>query len=348
MTSSAFISTNSLTSTLRLSAMKGQVALSKASKEATTGREADVGLSLGALSGRDVVLRAEITNLEKITDTNELVAGRLDTTQGAMSSLTKTAQDFVTQLLAARGTETGASVMLPSAQANLSDLVGTLNQTLDGQYIFAGINTAVKPVNDYTPTSASKAAVDAAFVAQFGMTQSNPGVNTISGPAMQTFLDTTFANLFASPAWNTTWSSASDQTIRSRISPTETVESSVSANEDGMRKLAQAYVMVQDLGTTNMNQTAFQAVVDTAVKLASAAISELTLVQGKLGNSQQRTTDATTKLASQKDLLTSQVDAMEKVDPTEASVRVTTLQNQIETSMALISRIQKLSILNYI
>ena len=37
-----------------------------------------------------------------------------------------------------------------------------------------------------------------------------------------------------------------------------------------------------------------------------------------------------------------------KVDPTEASVRVNTLQNQIETALALTSRMQKLSLINYL
>jgi len=50
-----FISTNAISTTLRVSAMKSRAALSEATKEATTGRLADVGLDLGALTGRDVV-----------------------------------------------------------------------------------------------------------------------------------------------------------------------------------------------------------------------------------------------------------------------------------------------------
>src|SRR5215467_14496203 len=111
--SSAFISTTSLTSTLRLTAMTSQVASTRASKESTTGREADVGLALGPLSGRDVSLRAEIERLEKITDTNQVVAGRLDASQAALSSISKSAQDFIQQLLAARSSQDGANVMMP-------------------------------------------------------------------------------------------------------------------------------------------------------------------------------------------------------------------------------------------
>ena len=52
--STTFIATNSISTTLRISSMKSRAALSEATKEATTGRLADVGKSLGALAGRDV------------------------------------------------------------------------------------------------------------------------------------------------------------------------------------------------------------------------------------------------------------------------------------------------------
>ena len=39
---------------------------------------------------------------------------------------------------------------------------------------------------------------------------------------------------------------------------------------------------------------------------------------------------------------------MENVDPEEASVRVTNLETQLDMSLALTARIQRLSILNYL
>jgi flagellar hook-associated protein 3 FlgL len=82
-----FISTNAISTTLRISAMKSRAALSTATEEATTGRLADVGLSLGALTGRDVVLRAELNDVDKLVDTNALVSGHLDVTQQRLGAL---------------------------------------------------------------------------------------------------------------------------------------------------------------------------------------------------------------------------------------------------------------------
>jgi flagellar hook-associated protein 3 FlgL len=343
-----FISTNSISTTLRISAMKGQVALSKATTEATNGRYADVGLTLGALTGRDVVLRAELVDVDKLVDTNALVSGHLDVEQQRVGTLIDTAEAFQKDLFAARNSANGGNVLMTPASANLQGLLGALNVTMDGQYLFAGTNTAVAPMQDYAPDSNSKNAVDAAFLATFGFAQNSPLASGITAANMQTFLDTTFKAQFDDPAWGTNWSTASDQVMRSRISTTQTIDTSVSANEPAFRKLAMAYTMLSDLGTQNLNQAAFQTVVDKATLVIGDAINDLAGLGARLGTAQELTTNATSRLKVQADLITQQVTAMEKVDQTEASVRVTSLQNQLEMSLALTARIQKLSILNYL
>jgi flagellar hook-associated protein 3 FlgL len=342
-----FISSNSISTTLRSSAMKSQVALSKATTEATNGRYADVGLTLGALTGRDVVLRAELVDVDKLVDTNVLVSGHLDVQQQRIGMLIDTAEAFQKDLFAARNSADGGNVLMTPASANLQSLLGALNVTMDGQYLFAGTNTAVAPMQNYAPGSTSKIAVDAAFSGTFGFAQNSPSASTITAGNMQTFLDTTFKTLFDDPAWGQ-WSTASDQVMRSRISTTQTIDTSVSANEPAFRKLAMAYTMLSDLGTQNLNQATFQVVVDKATLIIGDAINDLAGLGARMGTAQELTTNATSRLKVQADLITQQVTAMEKVDQTEASVRVTTLQNQLEMSLALTTRIQKLSILNYL
>ena len=88
--------------------------------------------------------------------------------------------------------------------------------------------------------------------------------------------------------------------------------------------------------------------VDTALVGIGSAINDLAGLGARLGTAQQLTTNATSRLLVQSDLITQQVTAMENVDPEEASVRVTNLETQLEMSLALTARIQKLSILNYL
>lgn len=344
----AYVSSQSISTALRLSVMKGQVAMRQATQEATSGRFADVGLAIGAASGRDTVLRYEFAQIEALLDTNELVSGRLEASQAALSGLADTAQEFVKSLFASRGAENGGQVILAAAKGNLASLVGTLNASFSGQFVFAGINTDTRPVTPYEAGAANKAALDAAFLAHFGFSQTDPAVAGITKPDMQAFLDTTFADLFDPANWAANWSSASDQNVRSRISTTETIETSVNANELAFRKLAMVYTMASDLGGPLLGQGAFEALVDTAVEQAGSAIYELTLQQGTLGTAQERIKKADDRLSVQKDLVNRQVNLLEAVDPAEASVRVKAIEGQIETALALTVRVQNLSLLHYL
>ena len=348
MMSANYISTLMLSSSLRYSITNNQSALSKASKEATTGRFADPGLQLGTATGRDVGLRAEMSFMDQIVDTNELVSGRLDVSQNRINQLGTTAQEFLKSLIAARDADGGQQILLPSAAANLQDLIGALNVSYNGSFLFAGLDTQNAPIANYTAGSTNKNAVDADFLAAFGFPQSSANVSTITPVQMQNFLNTSFDAEFASPAWNTNWSSATDATLTSRISTTEVVDTSVSANQPGFRKLAEAYTMLTDLGNAGLSQATFQTVVDKAISLVSGAIYDLAVLGGSVGAIQQRVSSATDKLKIQHDILNQQVVGMEEVDPSEASVRVNALQNQIDTALALTARLQKISLINYL
>jgi flagellar hook-associated protein 3 FlgL len=348
MMSANYISTLVLSSSLRYSITNNQAALSKASTEATTGRFADVGLQLGATTGGDVTLRADLSFADQLVDTNGLVGGRLDVTQDRITQLSSTATDFLKDLIAARSTDGGGRIILPPASSNLQDLIGALNVSYNGSYLFSGINTQNQPITPYQAGSASKNQVDADFLSTFGFTQSSPSVANITPAQMQTFLNGPFDAEFASPAWNTNWSTATDQVMQSRISTTEIADTSVSANQTGFRELAEAYTMMADLGNANLSQSTFQVVVDKAIGLVGNAITNLAALGGSVGTVQQRITTATDKLKTQKDILNNQIVGMEKVDPTEASVRVNTLQTQIQTALALTSQLQKMSLINYL
>lgn len=343
-----FISSNSIATTLRISASKSQVAIAKGVKEATTGRLDDVGKELGALTGRNVTLRAELAEIDKLVDTNALVGARLEVGQERLSQLIETAQSFQKDILAARNSANGGGVISQPAATNLESLLASLNVSMDGQYLFGGINTAQQPMTPYENGSASKTAIDAAFTAAFGFAPGSPGAAGILPADMEIFLDNAFAAEFADPAWGTNWSSASDQQMRSRISMTQTIDSSASANDVAFRKLAMAYTMLSGLGVDKMNQSTFQVVTDKALLLVAGAVSDLASVGARLGTAQEQTTKATSRLKVQSDIITKQVNAMESVDPEEASVRVTSLRNQLEMSHALSAQIQKLSILNYL
>jgi flagellar hook-associated protein 3 FlgL len=345
-----FISTSALSAATRASLMKVQQELADAQKEMTTSRHADVGKTLGFRTGQTISLRQEHSRLTTIIETNTTVSTRLKSTQSTLQNLVDNAQDFVGQLLGSRLGGANALGVQTDAQSRLEGFLDTLNTAFGDGYLFAGVNTDIKPLTEYfdTPTPASRQGVANAFFAEFGITQTDPAVQNISAADMQTFLDTTFADLFDDPSWSTDWSSASSQNMRSRISTNELIETSTNAGEAAFRKLAQVYTMVADLGAANLSQPALETLIDQAIRVAGEAIQDLGDLQSKLGVAQQRVTDASERMSLQIDILTSQVNSLEAVDPHEAATRVSQLLTQIETSYALTARIMGLSILDYL
>jgi len=165
---------------------------------------------------------------------------------------------------------------------------------------------------------------------------------------MSSFLGNGFANLFNDAGWKGTWSAASDQNARSRISTSELIDTSTNTNQQPFRQLASAYTMIADLGVTNLNSAAFQTVVDKAVQVAGQAVEGLSTIEASLGTAQQRISTANDRMSIQVNIITNQINGLESVDPAEASTRVSSLLTQIDTAYAVTARIEQLSLLKYL
>lgn len=350
-----YVSSLSMSSALRGNLMRSQAGLSEANKEMVTGRYADIGLSIGVRTGQAVGLRNQHNQIESIITTNGIVAGRVDVTQKALDGLLETAQDFLSSLIGVRDGESGPEVLYSQAKNNLQGLVGSLNNSASGQFIFAGIDTQNKPVTDYfAPAAASKQAIDDAFFATFGITQDDPNAANITAADMTAFLQGAFSDEFADAAgpppatqgWQN-WSTAASQNVSTRISTTEVVEVSTNAGEQPFRDLAKVYTMTFDLGSKNLNMNAFRAVLTEAIDTVTSAIQGLVATKAGLGTSEERISASTNRLTIQRDIMSKQITNYEGVDSIAASARVTQMQTQLDTALALTARMQQLSILNW-
>jgi flagellar hook-associated protein 3 FlgL len=345
-----FISTQAISESTRQSVSRLQIKVADAQKEVVTGRLADVGLTLGYKASDTVSLRQEYERIKTIIDTNGVAASRIDLTQTVLQWLVDSAQSLIGDLIATRDSDSGPEVVQKQAEMGLTAFIDKLNTASNDAFLFAGVNTDVKPLTNYfqVPAAANRQSVADAFLAEFGVAQTDPTVVNIAAGDMQTFLDTTFAGLFDDAAWTANWSSASDQNVRSRISTFELIETSTNANEAAIRKLASAFTMVADLGVEGLNKPAFHTLIDTAIQRAGEAVQELSVLQSSLGAAQERVSIASESMSIQVDIIASHITLLEAVDPAEASTRVSTLLTQLETAYALTARLQKLSILNYL
>ena len=347
---SSYISTPSMSSGLLQSILITQQNLANAEQEVSTGTYVNVGTQLGEGTSQDLVLRNQQSMLQTLEVTNGTVATRLSSAQNVMTNLQSTAQNFLNALISSTSQNGTGGSLQSTAQSALQSLIEELNTSVSGEYIFGGINSGVPPITDYyaSPSSANQSAVNSAFSSNFGFSQTSPSVSSITGAQMQSFLTNQFDPLFSGANWSADWSQASDTTLTTQISDTQTVSTSTSANQTAFQNLAEAYTMVANLGTSNLSGDALNTLISNATTLVQQGISGLTDLQTSVGLVQNDVTTANTQMSSQMNILTTQINGLESVDPYQASTQVTELQTQLETSYSLTSQLQKLSLVNYI
>ncbi|MER8905598.1 flagellar hook-associated family protein [Mesorhizobium sp. M0772] len=341
------VSSAALSNAARYQQMRMQAELVKATKESTTGTVADVGLALGARTSQAVTFSRDLDRLNVIIDSNSLVTARLSSTQAALGQLSDTAQNLLTALTAAGNSS--STITQQAGKAAVQQMTSILNASVNGEYLFAGTNTDVKPIDDFTAAgSPAKAAFDASFSSYFGFTQTDPLAANITAVQMDSFITSNVMPQFMGSGWQANWSNATDQQIVSRISLGETTQTSASANEDSIRKLAMASALITDLLSGNISPAAKTAVVGRAQAMVGEALGGLGQLQAETGLAEKRVSDASDRMKTQVDLFERHILDLEGVDPAEAATRVADLTQHIETSFALTARLQQMSLLNYL
>lgn len=346
----SFMSTASLSESTRIALSRVQAEMADAQKVLASGRHADVGKTLGIKTANTISFRGQHARLQTILDTNGVLGSRIELTQSVLNSIADSASSFRDAIIASRDSGQGAVVVKRAAEVGLKAFTSSMNSSFDGAFIFSGINSDVKPVADYfeMPPPANKQAANLAFVTEFGFTQGDAAVSTITAGAIQAYLDGAFSAMFETGQWQGTWSGASSENVQSRISPREIIATSANANEEPFRKLAEAYTMVADLGLEAMNGQARQMVLDKAMLLASDAIAGLGSVRAGLGIAQERISKAGDRMSIEMDIIAKNIGLLENVDAAKVATRISALSIQIETSYALTARLHQMSLVNYL
>jgi flagellar hook-associated protein 3 FlgL len=347
----SFISSTAIQNAMRQTIRQAQNEMTDASTEATTGTYADIGVAIGSNASTNVNLTREISRIDSLLDSNAIVNQRLSSSQTALGNMSSSAQDMLDQLVALRGSTDGSSVSLAQQTATdtLSSVISQANTMVNGEYLFAGTNTDVQPMTDNSASAAT--AIQSAL--QTYATAQGTTVDKLTGAQMTDFITTKVEPMFtddSAPAPNNwaSWSSASDQNMTSRISNSDVVESSTNTNQPGMRYLALAATVTNALMGQNLNPDALNAVTDQAISYAHQAINGVNEQTSALGLSQARLSKANDSLSAQKDIITTNIGDLTGVDPYEASTRVNSLETQLETAYTIVSKIQQLSLVNYL
>lgn len=348
----SFISNLSVQSSMRSTINQVQTDLIQAQKEVVSGQHYNIGETLGGTTTRALDLRRERDMMGNLMATNSVVTQRLSSSQMALETISDAGQTALNTFVALAGStdSTQLSTAVQTLTGVVDQFVDAANSSVNGEYIFAGINTDVKPMGDYiSDETGARTAFDTAFTSFFGFNKTDPQAEDITPTEMQDFLTIAVEPMyFGGPEWGATWSTASDTPMTSRISRTEVVQSSVSINQEGFRQLAYGAIVGIELLNLPISSDTRAVVSNTAIEYMGKAIYGVDSQRGLLGLSENRVAMADDVLKAQIDIVKLNLDDLEGVDVYEASTRITALSSQMEISYNLTARISQLSLVNYI
>ena len=345
-----YVSTLALNSSLRAGTLEKQAKLAVLQTEISTGKKADLGRDLGAFSSRAVSLDAQIAELEQIEVTNSFAKGRFSTQQNGIAAIVDSSDQFIGQITTELTGSLNRNLLTSLGNSAIGTLQSTLNTTLNGEYVFSGINTVSTALVDYNGPdgAAAKAAVQNAFTTHFGFTQNDPLAAGITSADLQVFIDGPFAQLFDDANWSALWSDSSDQGVKSRISPQELVESPTTATATAFRDVTAAAVLISEFAGSAINDGTLDTLSRAAIEQTAESVGKLGVEQSKIGVLEERIEAADERLTFQRDLLRNQLSATTDIDAFEAATRLNQLTAGLEASYAVTARIQSLSLLNFL
>lgn len=347
----SFVSNLAIQTAMRLTIQQTQAELMRRSQESISGIHYDVGLALGASTSRSLNLQRELERMGSMKGTNAVVTQRLSASQGALETMQKAAEKVRDTLVTYKGNDSVDAMKILKSEMNgaLQIFTSAANTSFNGEFVFSGINTDVKPLADYNavPTSAAKAAFDTAlndYKTANGITD----MSQFTPTQMQDFITTKLEPMFMGPDWDANWSDASNQNMTSRISASEVIESSTNANTKSFRMFALASVISSELMDKNVNSQVRTTLNTAAFGYMEQAIAGLNGERSSLGISESRVKKASTSIEAQEKLVKTHIKDVNGIDQEENATRVALLKTQLDTSYALTSRLQQMSLLNYL
>ncbi|WP_377294056.1 flagellar hook-associated family protein [Rhizobium sp. SG2393] len=346
----SFVSTLAGQNAMRNTINRAQEELRKLQTEVTTGKHEDTGVTLGSGTSQVVNLKAELDRINSLKETNTVVGQRLSASQVALDSMRQAGEKINTVLLSVLGSDdkTNLSIAKTDLTSSFQTFLGAANtRAFNGEYLMAGINTDAIPLANYGPGSAAKTTFDNAKTA-FMTSRGLASMADFTVADMEDFVKNTLEPHYTGAQWTVDWSQASDQNIQSRISANEVVQSSSNANSTGVRMFALASVVGMELLDSGINSEVRTKLNVMVQNYAQQSIAGLIREASVLGVSQNRVEKANTTLQLQTNLVDTHIGDLEDVDPYEASTRMNTLLTQIQTSYTLTSRIQQMSLINFL
>lgn len=343
---------------MRANVNSATVKLQEATKELGTGRHANLFKELGPRSASALQMRVTETTTQSFVTANNVLASKLETTLAATNSIRETVSSVLElSLLNLTRPNTGAEALQAEARAAIESVVGSLNQSFNGDMIFAGIASRYAPMTrweDVNPdTGLSPEGVINSIVGAGPPDAATAGTMIAD---IQAVFDSSYA---ANPNMNyeATFYGGTplldgggnpNARVTARLDSDQELDYGVQANDPAFREALRGLAMLASVDVSQVSDEAtYQAWMQEAVDSLAAASEGILKITTDVGFQQEVVETATQRLEDVSIIQRLQVARLENVDAYEVSAQIASLEAQLQASYSVTARLGQLSILNY-
>lgn len=304
--------------------------------ELATGRHADFHTGLGAEAGRDMALRNSVGRLETHRELAKRAKLWLNVQQQGVSAVASAAGDLQDTLLRLRGglDRAGGATLTETASGALAQVRQALNTSVAGSFVFSGTATFTPPLRDMAAADAALAEIRARH-------------DLRSAEGMTAFLDeldASYPALFAEHVY----AGSTTGRMSMAIDTGSEVELDVKATEPSFERMFGAMHALASIPPGETSKESLAMLVERLSDRLGEGIGQTVALEARIGSRQRMVEQTLERHAQGAVLLNNAIAGLESVDEEALASRLLLLQAQLEAGYVLTSRLQRLSLVNYL
>ena len=328
-----------------------------ATQEISTGYRKNVYDDLGARAAQTLDFRNRMDRTEDFVTLNAVLAGKLEMMEDALTGVRDSVQEF---LNVAVGSATSpnqlARELQNQAKATLNFVMAGLNAAYGGEYLFAGVATDVKPLQDVW--TVNPATGNAPMDVVTGITGAGP-VSAADAAGRIAALDAVFASAAADPLtdFEATFYNGTDALTAGVPNPRATaqiddetrMDYGMQANDPAMRDVLKGLMMFAATDVTQIaDPAAYAAWAGAAVEAIASGLQGLDEARVAVGSDRKLIETTMARQSARMDIYNMRIVTLETADPYETAARLQAFQVQLEATYAATARVGRMSFLSYL
>jgi flagellar hook-associated protein 3 FlgL len=305
-------------------------------RQASTGKKSETIAGLGTQGASNAIgYRNRINMNQAFTENLESAKVQFTVMDKSMESITEMGRDILSTLRKQlQGAAPQAVIISNEAKVKLDTIIRSLNEQVNGRYVFAGDNIYDQPLSNPVTLNANMAAQVAGWLA------GAPTVASVISDA-QTVVGT-------GVGYNPDLLTAGNVSFRGDVGFDVTY--TTTGNLPGFADVLRGAAIISNLPqpTTAAEQANYWTVVNGVISMVENAVKEIDVYQGMLGVQASTIDDLIVRHEESSATFQEFVGSVEDADLADVSIRIQAIRTQLEASYNIVSLVRNLSLVNYL